>query len=147
MFDLFSGERQSGAHSISRNKASDAASGTYPHRHRWTLSNSSRGVGVRRDVRRQRFAFEAAIRRAREKSVAAIFYVVKRFVADMGVPRAFRTENGTEYANSMFVDFSNGLGSRRELTAPYTLQQNGPVESVISRAFKAGHAASSAAVP
>ena len=60
----------------------------------------------------------------REKSAAAILSVVKRFVADMGVPRAFRTDNGTEYSNSMFVDFCNGLGIRREFTAPYTPQQN-----------------------
>ena len=58
----------------------------------------------------------------------------------MGVPRAFRTDKGTEYSNIMFVDFCNGLGIRREFTAPYTPQQNGPVESAISRAFKAGHA-------
>ena len=77
----------------------------------------------------------------REKSAAAILSVVKRFMADMGVPRAFRTDNGTEYSNSMFVDFCRGLGIRRESTAPYTPQQNGPVESAISRAFKAGHAA------
>ena len=77
----------------------------------------------------------------REKSAAAILSVVKRFVADMGVPHAFRTDNGTEYSNSMFVDFCNGLGIRREFTAPYTPQQNGPVESAISRAFKARHAA------
>ena len=31
-----------------------------------------------------------------EKSAAAIFSVVERVVADMGVPRAFRTDNGTE---------------------------------------------------
>ena len=41
----------------------------------------------------------------REKNAAAILSVVKRFVADIGVPRAFRTDNGTEYSNSMFVDF------------------------------------------
>ena len=61
--------------------------------------------------------------------------------ADTGVPRAFRTDSGAEYSNSIFVDFCNGLGIRREFTAPYTPQQNGPVESAISRAFKAGHAA------
>ena len=77
----------------------------------------------------------------REKSAAAIFSVVKHFVADVGVPRAFRTDDGTEYSNSMFVHFCNGLGIPREFTAPYTPQQNGPVESAISRAFKAGHAA------
>ena len=77
----------------------------------------------------------------REKNSAAILSAVKRFVADTGVPRAFRTDNGTEYSNSMFVDFCNGLGICREYTAPYTPQQNGPVESGISRAFKTGHAA------
>ena len=39
------------------------------------------------------------------------------------------------------VEYSNNLGIRRELTAPYTTQQNGPVESVLWRAYKAGHAA------
>ena len=77
----------------------------------------------------------------REKSAAAILSVVKRFVADMGAPSAFRTENGTDYSNSMFVDFCEGLGIRREFTAPYTPQQNGPVESAISRALKDGQAA------
>ena len=77
----------------------------------------------------------------REKGAAAILSVMKRFVADIGVPRAFRTDNDTEYSNSMFVDLCIGLGIRREFTAPYTPQQNGPVESTISRAFKAEHAA------
>ena len=77
----------------------------------------------------------------REKSAAAILSVVKRFVADVGIPRAFRIDNGTEYSHSMFVDFCNGLRIRREFTAPYTPQQNEPVESAISRAFKAGHVA------
>ena len=66
---------------------------------------------------------------------------MKRFVADIGVPHAFRTDNDTEYLNSMFVDFCNDLGICREFTAPFTPQQNGPVESAISREFKAGHAA------
>ena len=77
----------------------------------------------------------------RDKSASAILGVVQRFVADMGVPRAFRTDNGTEYTNSAFVEYCNGLQIRRELTAPYTSQQNGPVESGLSRAIKAGHAA------
>ena len=78
---------------------------------------------------------------AREKSAAAIFSVVKHFKADMGIPRAFRTDNGTEYLNSMLVDFCNDLGIRREFTAPYTPQQNRLIESAISQAFMAGHAA------
>ena len=77
----------------------------------------------------------------RDKSASAILGVVHRFVADMGVPRAFRTDNGTKYTNSAFVEYCNGLQIRRELTAPYTPQQNGPVESGLSRAIKAGHAA------
>ena len=59
----------------------------------------------------------------------------------MGVPRAFRADNGAENTNSTFVDFCNSLGIRRELTTPYTLQQNSPVESGLSRAIKVGHAA------
>ena len=77
----------------------------------------------------------------RDKTVAAIFAVVKRFIADMGVPRAFRSDNGAEYINHSFVEYCNNLGVRRELTAPYTPQQNGPVESALWRGFKAGHAA------
>ena len=77
----------------------------------------------------------------RDKSASAILGIVQRFVADMGVPRAFRTDNGTEYTNSAFVEYCNSLQIRRELTAPYTPQQNGPVESGLSRAIKVGHAA------
>ena len=52
--------------------------------------------------------------RARNESASAILGVVKRFVADMGVSRAFRTDNGPEYTNStLFVDYCNALGIRR----------------------------------
>ena len=77
----------------------------------------------------------------RDTSASAILGVVQWFVADMGVPRAFRTDNGVEYTNSAFVEYCNSLQIRRELTAPYTPQQNVPVESGLSRAIKAGHAA------
>ena len=79
--------------------------------------------------------------RTRDKSASAILGVVQWFVADMGVPREFRTDNGTKYTNSAFVEYCNSLQIRHELTAPYTPQQNGPVESGLSRAIKAGHAA------
>ena len=78
---------------------------------------------------------------ARVKRAATIFSVVKRFVANMGAPRTFRTDNGAVYSNSMFVDVCNGFGMCREFTALCTLQQNRPIESAISRDFKAGHAA------
>ena len=79
----------------------------------------------------------------RERSADSFASVVKRFVADMGVPHAFRTDNDTEYLNSifLFVDFCNDLGICRDFTTPFTPQQNGPDESTISRECKAGHAA------
>ena len=40
----------------------------------------------------------------RDKHACAILGLVQRFMADMGVPRAFRTDNGAEYTNSMFLD-------------------------------------------
>ena len=42
--------------------------------------------------------------------------------------------------NSTFVDYCNVFGIRRELTAPYTPEQNSPVEREFSRAIKPGHA-------
>ena len=78
--------------------------------------------------------------RTRDKSASAILGVVQWFVADMGVPRVFRTDNGAEYINLAFVEYCNSLQIHRKLTAPYTPQQNGPVESGLSRAIKAGHA-------
>ena len=78
---------------------------------------------------------------AREKSADAIVSVVKRFVANMGVPHAFRTDSGLSYSCSMFVDFCDDLRIRREFTAPFTPQQNGPVESGKPRELKTGHVA------
>lgn len=77
-----------------------------------------------------------------EKSASAILAVAKRFVADISVPSAFRADYDIEYSNGLFVDFCSDLGIRHEFTALYTPQQNGPVESAISRAFKAGQVAS-----
>ena len=76
-----------------------------------------------------------------DEGASAILGVVKRFVADRRVPRTFRTDNGAEYTNSTFVDYFNGLRIRRKLAAPYTPQQNGPVNGGLSRTIKAGHAA------
>ena len=78
---------------------------------------------------------------AREKSAAIVVSVVEYFVANMGVSRAFRTDNDLGCSNSVFVVFWNGLGIRREFTAPYTPQQNGPLESATSCVFMARHAA------
>ena len=46
----------------------------------------------------------------RDKSAAAILAVMKHFIADMGVPRAFRSDNGAEYTNHSFVEYCNNLG-------------------------------------
>ena len=77
----------------------------------------------------------------RDENASAILGVVQRFVADMGVPRAFRTDNGADYTSSTFVECCNSLRIHRELTALYTPQQNGPVSGLSRRAIKAGHAA------
>ena len=37
----------------------------------------------------------------RERRADGFASVVKRFVADLGVPHAFRTDNDTEYLNSI----------------------------------------------
>ena len=79
--------------------------------------------------------------RTRDKSAAAILAVVNRFIADIGAPRALRSDNGAEHTNHSFVEYCNNLGIRRKLTAPYTPQQNGPVESALWRAFNADHGA------
>ena len=77
----------------------------------------------------------------REKSTFTILGVVKSFVADMGIPRAGRTDSGAEYTNSTFVDQCNDIEIRHVLTAPYTLQQNDPVGRGLSTALKVGRAA------
>ena len=48
-----------------------------------------------------------------DKSAPAIRVVVKRFVADMGIPRAFPTDNVFEYMmNQIFAKYSDDLGVR-----------------------------------
>ena len=76
-----------------------------------------------------------------DKSAATILAVVKRFIAEIGVTRAFRRDNETEYTNHRFVESCNNLGIRRELTAPYTPKKNGPMQSALRKAYKAGRAA------
>ena len=78
---------------------------------------------------------------AREKSAAAIFLSWNASWKIWGFHARCALTTAPEYSNTIFVDFFNGLGIRREFMAPYTPQQNGPVESAISRAFKAGHTA------
>ena len=45
----------------------------------------------------------------RGKSTPVILGVVKRFVADMEVSRAFRTDNDVEYTNRTFTEYCDGL--------------------------------------
>ena len=63
---------------------------------------------------------------------------MKRFVTDMGVLGAFRADNGSECNNRTFPEYCDGLGIRRELTARYTPQQNGAMETSLARTMKAG---------
>ena len=77
----------------------------------------------------------------RVNSAATIIAVEKCNIAGMGVPRAFRSQNGAKYQNHSFVECCNSLGIRRDLTVPYTPQQSCPVESALWKSYKAGHAA------
>ena len=56
----------------------------------------------------------------------------------MGAPRAFQTDNGSEYTNRIFDEHCGGLGTHGELTAPLTPQQSGPVESALIKTHNAG---------
>ena len=49
----------------------------------------------------------------RDMKAPAILAVVKRFVVEMVVPGAFRTDNGPEYTNRTFTEYCDGLGIRR----------------------------------
>ena len=77
----------------------------------------------------------------RFNSAATIIAVEKCIIVDMGVPQAFRSGNGATYQNHSFLECCNSLGIRRDLTAPYTPQQDGLVESALWKSYKAGHVA------
>ena len=74
----------------------------------------------------------------RDKSAPAILAVVKCFVVGMEVPHVFRPDNGSEYRNRIHAKCCDGLMIYRNLTAPYTGQQNGPVERALARTVMAG---------
>ena len=135
MFGMFDGKGKPGANCPPHDGARQMADRADTHRHCGPFPAISRGIAVRRYVRGHRLPPPAPIRRPRQEC-AAILAVVKRFIADTGIPRAFRSYNGADYMNPSFVEYCNGI--RRKLTALYTPQQNGPVENALWRAFKAG---------
>lgn len=55
---------------------------------------------------------------------------MKRFVPDTGIPRALRSDNGTQYMNRAFGDVYYNLRIYRELMEPYTPQQKSPMQGV-----------------
>ena len=133
MFSMFDGKGKPGANCPSHDDARQEADGSGTHQHRGPFPGISRGIAVRRYVRGQRLPPPSSIRHPRQQ--------YGRHPTDMGVPRAFRSDNGAEYTNHSFVEYCNNLGIRRELTAPYTSQQNSPAESALWRAYNAGHTA------
>ena len=108
------------------------------HRHRRTMSGAIQRLAVRRHVRRQRFTPPVPVRDPRQERIH-----YSRCGETIGGRhgRTVRTDYGAKYTNSTFVDYCNRLGIRRELTVPYTVEQNGAVISGPSRAMKTGHAA------
>ena len=77
---------------------------------------------------------------SRDKSAPVIGAVVKRFMVDMEVPRAFRTDNGSQCTYWIFAEYCD-VGIHGEFTAPYAPQQNGLVEIALARTNKTGLAA------
>ena len=73
----------------------------------------------------------------RYKNAPAIFAVMKCFVADMGVPGAFRTNNSSNYR----IYFLWCRDPPRVHCALYTGAQNGLVENALARTMNAGLAA------
>ncbi|KAL2345957.1 hypothetical protein Fmac_007242 [Flemingia macrophylla] len=62
--------------------------------------------------------------------VASIFYKFKAWVENQSGRKLqiLRSDNGTEYTSDKFSKFCEDAGIEHQLTAPYTLQQNGVVE-------------------
>ena len=76
--------------------------------------------------------------RTRDKSASAILGVTKRFVANSGISRIFRTDSGAEYTDLTFVNYCNGLGIRPQLKVPYKSQQSSSVKSGLGRQSRRG---------
>ena len=121
MFRVLNGEGNPRADSAPHHVPGSDSNGYGAHRNRGTIPGITGRLAICRHVVDSASRFQRPYG-TRDKSASAILDVVKRFVADMGVPRAFRTDNGAEYTNSTFVDYCNGLRIRRELTAPYPTQ-------------------------
>ena len=139
MLSVFDGKGEPGASCPSHDGARQEVDGSGPHRHHWPFPvflGGSRYVVMFVDC-------ASRLPRSyvtRDKSATTILAVVKHFIADMRVPRAFRrTDQSIRTIHSRHTATTSG--SRREVTAPYTPQHNGPVESALRKNFKAGHAA------
>ena len=123
---VFTSERDPRRHSAPHDDKGAIASGTDQHRYRGTLPGVTRGLAVYNYVPGQRLPSPTTLRDSGQ-SAPAVLTVVKCFVADMGVPSAFRRDIGSEHTNQAFAEYCDGLEIRRILTAPYTPQQNDPV--------------------
>ena len=142
MFSMFDGEGDPGVNHPSHDAARQEADGAGAQRHRGPFPGIFRGIAVRRYACGQRLSPPAQLHTAPATiSAAAILAVVMRVIVDVGVPRAFRSDKEAEYTNHSFMEYCTNLGIHRELTAPYTRQQNGSVESALWRAYKVGDAA------
>lgn len=97
MFSVFQGKMTKGMYTISNHSARDEANESSPRRHPGALPCIVSASWLQRSYG------------ARNDSVSSTLAVVERFVADMGVPCAFCTDNWTEYLNSKFVDYCNSL--------------------------------------
>jgi transposase InsO family protein len=56
------------------------------------------------------------------------FKEFKSLIENLSVRKILRSDNGGEYTSKEFVNFCKDVGIKRELTTPYSPQQNGVVE-------------------
>ena len=140
MFLMFNGEGDPRIDTAPHHVPGSGSTGHGLHRHRGTVPGIIRRLALRRHVRGQRFSLPAPIRdpgqeRIRHSRCGAA--VCGRHGTSARIPDGQRHR----VHQLGVVEYCNSLQIGRELTAPYTPQQNGPVESGLSRALKAGHAA------
>ena len=133
MSGLFLGERESGTHSTSRDKASDAAAGILTLLNLIQLLSGGHGTSWCSSAAHCIYSG----RTARAKKAQLPFFLSWNASWQIWESHA-RSASTTAQSTRTICSWTSAL--RRELTAPFTPQQNRPVESAISRAFKAGHA-------
>ena len=103
MFSIFDGQEEPGVNCPSHDGARQEANRAGTHRHRGPFLAPLGGLWYV-------IMFVDSTSRLKrphgihDKSAATILAVLKRFIAEIGVTRALRRDNGAEYTNHPFVE-------------------------------------------